>query len=151
MIKKIIIILIFCGFLNSCGYQQIYSARDLNFSISEKNEKNSSLNLQFIRALNAFSNEDGNKKFQVQIDSNKKKSVITKNSKGDPDKFEIIISLDVNVTNNYGAENSIILKRKIDYDNQNDKFKLSQYENELEKLLINKLVEDALAYFSNIQ
>ena len=40
--------------------------------------------------------------------------------------------------------------RKITYKNLTDKFKLKQYENELEKILITKLVEDLINYFANI-
>ena len=43
------------------------------------------------------------------------------------------------------------LSRKISYDNTDDKFKLKQYESELEKILISKLVEDLIKYLTNYQ
>ena len=41
--------------------------------------------------------------------------------------------------------------RKITYNNSDDKFKLKQYENELENILINKVVEDLIVYLTNIE
>ena len=150
MKKLNIVILFFYIFLNNCGYQKIYSKQSLDFTISEINKTNSSLNLQFIKALNAFTNEDALTKLKIEINSNSKKSILSKDSKGNPSKFELEVNLKINVMDNNSVKNTTLLKRKIDYDNQDDKFKLNQYELELEKLLINKLVEDTLKFISNI-
>ena len=150
MKKLNIVILFFYIFLNNCGYQKIYSKQSLDFTISEINKTNSSLNLQFIKALNAFTNEDALTKLKIEINSNSKKSILSKDSKGNPSKFELEVNLKINVMDNNSVKKTTLLKRKIDYDNQDDKFKLNQYELELEKLLINKLVEDTLKFISNI-
>tara|TARA_B100000902_G_scaffold397045_1_gene459652 strand:+ start:4569 stop:5018 length:450 start_codon:yes stop_codon:yes gene_type:complete len=149
MIKKIAILLIYF-FLTNCGYQQVYSSKDLNFTVSEIGTKKNSLNLKFIRALNSFSNEDGEEKLKINVDSSKIRNVISKDKKGNPKKFEMIISLKVEITDGNLAAKEMLFKRKIDYDNQNDKFKLNQYENELETLLVNKVVEDTLRFLSGI-
>ena len=62
----------------------------------------------------------------------------------------MIISLNVVITDSNLTSKEMIFKRKIDYDNQNDKFKLNQYENELETLLVNKVVEDTLRFLSGM-
>ena len=149
MIKKIAILLMYF-FLTNCGYQQVYSSKDLNFMVSEIETKKNSLNLKFIRALNSFSNEDGEEKLKISVDSNKIRNVISKDSKGNPKKFEMIISLKVDITDSNLTSKEMVFKRKIDYDNQNDKFKLNQYENELETLLVNKVVEDTLRFLSGM-
>jgi hypothetical protein len=149
MIKKIAILLIYF-FLTNCGYQQVYSSKNLNFTVSEIETKKNSLNLKFIRALNSFSNDDGEKKLKINVDSNKIKNVISKDSKGNPKKFEMIISLKVEITDGNLATKEMLFRRKIDYDNQNDKFKLNQYEDELETLLVNKVVEDTLRFLSGM-
>ena len=41
-------------------------------------------------------------------------------------------------------------KQSINFNNQDDKFQLSQYQKELEQLLINKIIDDVLIYLSNI-
>ncbi len=44
-----------------------------------------------------------------------------------------------------------IFTKKITYNNSDDKFKLKQYEDELEDLLITKIVEDLINFLSNIE
>ena len=41
-------------------------------------------------------------------------------------------------------------ERNINYNNSDDKFKLYQYQKELEDLLINKITEDVLKYLSGL-
>ena len=48
-------------------------------------------------------------------------------------------------------ENKRTFSRKITYNNSDDKFKLKQYEKELEKILIVKIVEDLISYLSNVR
>lgn len=61
----------------------------------------------------------------------------------------MILNIGINEKNN----NNFIkkeFKQSINFNNQDDKFQLSQYQKELEQLLINKIIDDVLIYLSNI-
>ena len=80
----------------------------------------------------------------------KKIQIKSKDSKGNALVFELQIFLKFE-TLNIDSENKKLFSRKITYNNSDDKFKLRQYENELEDILITKIVEDLINYLSNIQ
>ena len=81
----------------------------------------------------------------------KKIEIKSKDSKGDPNLYELSITLKIEV---YNETSGKILKkefnRKLNYKNQDDKFQLNQYQKEIEKLLIGKIIEDILSYLSNL-
>ena len=64
--------------------------------------------------------------------------------------FELKINLQFSSLN---FDNKIdrLLSQKITYNNSDDKFKLKQYENKLEDILINKIVEDLINYLSSLE
>ena len=149
MKNKIFLLTIIFFFLNSCGYKPIYSTKNLNFSIGNIEKKNTSLNNQFVKVIKSIKNSDAKKKINIEIQSNKKIITKSKDKKGNALIFEIEISLSVLNLSKSDQKKQTFL-RKISYKNLNDKFKLKQYESELEKILISRLVEDLIDYFSNI-
>ena len=134
--------------LSSCGYKPIYSTKNLNFSISNIEKKNTSLNNQFVKAINSIKNSEAENKIDIEIESNKKIITKSKDKKGNALIFEIEITLSVlNLSEDDQKKQNF--SRKISYKNLNDKFELKKYENELEKILISRIVEDLINYFSN--
>ena len=51
---------------------------------------------------------------------------------------------------NIDSQREKLFSRKITYNNSDDKFKLKKYEDELEDILITKIVEDLINYLSSI-
>ena len=149
MRNKPFIFLIFFLILSSCGYQPIYSTKNLNFTIGKVENENTSLNNKFAKSINALTNRESDKKINIKIESDKKIRVKSKDSKGNTLVLELEISLKfMNLDSNNQAQKSI--SRKITYNNSDDKFKLKEYENELEDILITKVIEDLINYLSNI-
>ena len=138
--------LIFC----SCGYEPIYSTKNLNFTIGNIEKNNTSLNNKFAKTINAFKNEKINRKIDIKIQSDKKIQIKSKDTKGNALVFELGINLKISNLNTKNKEQQSF-SRKITYNNSDDKFKLNQYENELENILITKLVEDLINYLSNVE
>ena len=135
--------------LTNCGYEPIYSTKNLNFSIGSIEKKNTSLNNKFAKSISALKAEETVRNINIEIESDKKIRIKSKDSKGNALVFELEISLkilNINVKN----RSEKILSRKITYNNSDDKFKLKQYENELEEILITKIVEDLINYLSDI-
>ena len=149
MRNKPFIFLILFLILSSCGYQPIYSTKNLNFTIGKVEKENTSLNNKFAKSINALTNRESDKKINIKIESDKKIRVKSKDSKGNTLVLELEINLKfINLDLDNRAQKS--LSRKITYNNSDDKFKLKEYENELEDILITKIIEDLINYLSNI-
>jgi len=149
MRNKPFIFLIFFLILSSCGYQPIYSTKNLNFTIGKVEKENTSLNNKFAKSINALTNRESDKKINIKIESDKNIRVKSKDSKGNTLVLELEINLKfINLDSDNQVQQS--LSRKITYNNSDDKFKLKEYENELEDILITKIIEDLINYLSNI-
>ena len=149
MRNKPFIFLILFLILSSCGYQPIYSTKNLNFTIGKVEKENTSLNNKFAKSINTLTNKESDKKINIKIESDKKIRVKSKDSKGNT----LVLELEINLKfTNLDSDNQVqkSLSRKITYNNSDDKFKLKEYENELEDILITKIIEDLINYLSNI-
>ena len=136
--------------LSNCGYKPIYSTKNLNFTIGNIEKSNTSLNNKFAKSINALKSKDNDKEINIKIESDKKIKIKSKDSKGNALVFELEVFLKFVILNETD-EREKLFSRKITYNNSDDKFKIKQYENELEDILIAKVVEDLIKYLSNIQ
>jgi len=150
MMNKIFFSIVCFLILSSCGYEPIYSTKNLNFTIGNIEKDNTSLNNKFAKTINALKNKKIDRKIDIKIQSDKKIQIKSKDTKGNALVFELSIDLKVSNLNTKNKEKQSF-SRKITYNNSNDKFKLKQYENELENILITKLVEDLINYLSNVE
>ena len=151
--KKLIIIVIALFFLNNCGYTPIYSSKKNNFYIKEISQKDrTKLNSKFTNNIEKFSNQNSENIIKLEISSNKKIQIISKDDKGDPSRFQMTILLNINIINkNYNET----YKRKsfsanFDYSNNSNKFSLKQYEKEIENNLIDKIIENSILWLSEL-
>ena len=121
------ILIFFLFTLSSCDYKPILSYKNYKFSINvDKITGDEKVNSIITNNLN---NLKGNEKeFYVTLSSKKEKNIISKDSKGDPSIFELIINVNYNVKLNgeIVIENNIL--RKTTYNNISDKFELENYE-----------------------
>tara|TARA_B100000965_G_C19232112_1_gene600586 strand:- start:195 stop:653 length:459 start_codon:yes stop_codon:yes gene_type:complete len=121
------ILIFFLFTLSSCDYKPILSYKNYEFSINvDKITGDEKVNSIITNNLN---NLKGNEKeFYVTLSSKKEKNIISKDSKGDPSIFELIINVNYNVKLNGEIiiENNIL--RKTTYNNISDKFELENYE-----------------------
>tara|TARA_B100001057_G_scaffold54627_1_gene48534 strand:+ start:12377 stop:12835 length:459 start_codon:yes stop_codon:yes gene_type:complete len=152
MRKKIIYIFyLTCLILiSNCGYTPIYSSQDLELNFKKIDYKNTKLNNQIARSLKSFSNNNGSKIYQIQIDTNKFKEVISKDSKGNPETLELKIILDLEITDQDNVFKKTF-KNKLNYSDNANKFELSQYEGEIEKQIIDSLIKDIINYLLNLK
>ena len=151
--KKLIIIVIALFILNNCGYTPIYSSKENNFYIKEISQKNrSKLNSKIENNIKKFSNQNSENIIQLEISSNKKINIISKDKKGDPSRFSMTISLTINILNknNYEINKTKSFTEKFDYNNNSNKFSLKQYEKNIEDNLINKIIERSIIYLSEL-
>ena len=72
MRNKPFIFLILFLILSSCGYQPIYSTKNLNFTIGKVEKDNTYLNNKFAKSINTLTNKESDKKINIKIESDKK-------------------------------------------------------------------------------
>tara|TARA_Y100001970_G_scaffold286565_1_gene409024 strand:- start:1313 stop:1774 length:462 start_codon:yes stop_codon:yes gene_type:complete len=129
------ILIFFLFALLSCDYKPILSKKKNNqFSIyvskiSGEEKINSII-------INNFKNFQNNKKeYHLNLSSNKEKNIVSKDSKGDPSVFELIIDVNYKVKKDGEILIDDKVIRKTTYNNISDKFELDSYEN----IIINNL------------
>ena len=106
--KKIILIV---GILliSSCGYTPIYSSKESNYKIVNfKKNINNSLTNYIQNSINVLSNENADKVLNIDLELKEEIVVILKDSKGDPAKNRLIITVNLSVLNE--SENLIASK-----------------------------------------
>jgi len=153
MVKYLKFSLIFL-FLYSCGYTPIYKVNQKsNFGldaiifsgdkkIGRKIEKN----------LRKFRNNQTENIFDANFVSSKIREVVTKDKKGDPSSFKLIIKVKLNLiskTNKETLKKNFI--REVTFDSMDNKFELDQYASNIEKNIIFNILEDMNIFFKVIE
>ena len=149
--KKIIVIISFLLLL-SCGYKPIFSSSKANFSITEiKLFGDIKIGSKIKKNLHIYKNiENKNIFYNLKINSDQKKKLVSKDTKGDPKIFEIQILVDLTILENNKIKNKKNFKESFTYNNSTDKFSLKQYEKNIEENLIEEIVEKIIIYLYSI-
>ena len=148
--KSILLILLFF-ILANCGFEPIYSSKKSNFNIGEikitnKNKFNSIIKYN----LKNISNNESQNKFDLIVNSEKKRIISTKDTKGNPELLTIIISVEVQIIKDNVIKNIKNFSQDFSYSNNSNKFSLAQYEKDIEKNLINKIIENINTYLLSL-
>ena len=148
--KSILLILLFFVLAN-CGFEPIYSSKKSNFNIGEikianKNKFNSIIK----NNLKNVSNNESQNKFDLIINSEKKRIISSKDAKGNPELLTMIISIEVQIVKDNVIKNKKSFSENFSYSNNSNKFSLAQYEKDIEKNLINKIVENINTYLLSL-
>ena len=148
MIKKLFISFLLL-ILTSCGYQSLYSKKEIKLIVKDLELiGNKNLNNKFISALSIEIDKNNFSNRKIILRSSKQIIETSKNNKGQPDTYKMIINLkfskiDYNVI--FSEKN---FTKDFSYKNKVNKFDLSQYEIEIEKNLINKIMEELILYIN---
>ena len=149
--KKIIITLLTFILMTGCGYTPIYSVKNFDFNIKDiSKSKDDQLHLKVEKNLNSFSDLKSENIIDVKINVQKKINIITKDSRGDPSRYEMNIMIDLESINNKNQIKKKTFQENFNYNANGNKFELSQYERQIEDLLVNKCIEDIIVYLSTI-
>ena len=148
-LNKISILLLFV--LTSCGYGPIFSINNSNFKIlSLSSEGDKKINYIIKNKLNYYKNIKADRSYKVKINSKKNKTTLSKDTKGNPNKFnlELIVILKLENQNNENKEKIFI--KNISYNNLSNKFDLSNYEKNIQENLTQKISEDIIIYMQTL-
>ena len=142
--KKIISICLLIILSNCGGYKPIFTSNQTNFYIDKiEISDDSKLIRKIIKNLKPYSIENGKQNISLKLDLDKQEDVIMKDEKGDPASYEIRIKLDVDVMIKNSTK-KLVFNEKFTFNNQSNKFEMSQYKKNAEMNLINKIFENLI-------
>ena len=152
MMKNKIFFLTIFIFLTQCGYQTIYSNKNSNYNIVEiKIINDQNIGRQIKNRLSVLSNANKNSdNYYLEIDSKFEKTTASKDKQGNPNTFNIIVSVRLTLSNNKNIKETKVFSESISYDNSENKFSLKRYENSLKENLTDRIVDNLLIYLQGI-
>ena len=149
MIKKLSLLCFLIIFINNCGYTPIYSNKDKNFVINKIDLVGDiEVNKILSNRLNIYKNNaDAKRFFDIIINSNSTKTILTKDKKGNPTQFSQSVSVNLIITdiiNNTEMQQNFT--ESSTYDSTDNKFDLKKYENNLIKNMSEKIYSDLILF-----
>ncbi len=146
-IIKIILIFTFL-FSSSCGYKPIYYKNDqlitkFNEIVLEGDDK---INRQIISNLNL--EIDFSSRQTLSLKTNYIIEETSKNSKGQVETYRSIINTVLTIKNERDIIETKNLSADTSYNNKDNKFELTKYQNEVKSNLIDKISEEIILIFN---
>ena len=155
-LKKIITTLSFLLLL-SCGYEPIYSKKQINsnynFSINTinyigDNKVNQILKNQLQKILNK---EKKSSELNLNLNSRVEKVITSKDKKGNPKRFLIKIIINLEIYESEILKGKANFEEKFEYNNKSNKFDLKQYEKNIKDNLISELSNKIIKYLNSLK
>ena len=150
MKKNLLIILLLL--LNSCGFTPIYSSKDSNYNIiSFEKNINNNLTSYIQNSISALSNENASKSLNINLNFTEDISVILKDSKGDPSRNRLTVTIDISLSGvNENLIASNVFSESFEYNIDDNKFNLKQYEKNLKFSLVEQITQQIIAFLANV-
>jgi hypothetical protein len=151
MIKNNIFFFLIFLLLSQCGYETIYSSKNIKFNIKEvKIENNFNIGRQIKNRFEVFSSDSPNNvSYTLKINSYFNKTTASKDKQGNPKTFNLSVIVNVTFIDNKNIERNKSFVENINYNNDENKFSLKQYENSLIENLTDKIVDNLLIYLQS--
>ena len=154
MLKKILIPILLL-FLTTCGYEAMYSQKNIanhSFSISEMVlDGENNINIRIKSKLNNYTLVEKDKQFILKIKSSMEKSTLAKNIAGDATSYRSTLKLGVQVVLENNLVNNLEIIESFDYDSIENTFDLKRYEKEIQNTLANTAIDKLIFKLTNIQ
>ena len=149
MKKQVLFIILIL--LHSCGFNPIYSTKDSNYKvISFEKNINNNLTSYIQNSINMLSNENAQKIFNIKFEFNEIIEVILKNSKGNPLKNRINISVDLYL---YDSSKNLISSKtfneNFEYNISDNKLNLREYEKNIKLNLVDEITQQILIFLAS--
>ena len=129
-----ILLILFLLLLNSCGYTSIYkNQKSNNFQININEMSGDSAFNSYIRnELKLFSNSNPNEIYDITLNSNYQKVVISKNTSGVATNYNISAEVKVNLSLN-GKVINLAFNENINIKNNSNSFEQNNYEKSVKR------------------
>jgi len=132
--------------LNNCGYKSVYSSKNFSLTINKLDYQNNKLNNKFARIIRSISNDDSKNGIDLTFEANQNIKVLSKDKTGEPSIFEMKIEIQI-ITDNKVKN---LIGRET-FNNDGNKFKLNQYQRQLESQIMERLTLQIMKYLSNLK
>ena len=141
--NKVIKILILLFTLQGCSYEPILINKNFDFQFENISSSGDEKINEIIKS-NLLSRTKGDKKYKINLYSTRDKQIVSSDSKGDPKNYKLQIKVNYKLLLNEKKiyENTVV--KQTTYNNITDKYELSQYENNLTKILSENIAEELL-------
>ena len=132
-------------FLFGCGYTPIYQVKkDSNIKIDIINfsgDKN--IGREIIRGLENFRKTNAKNIFDLDISTLKQVSIVTKDKKGNPTSYKLVLTVNAYFTDKINNKNyEKKFNKQMSYNSKSNKFELDQLKINLEKNMISQILQD---------
>ena len=131
---KNIILICFVLLLSSCGYSSIYknqTSQDFQLNITEMAGDNEFNNL-LKNELKLFSNSKSNKKYDISLNSEYQKIIVSKNSSGVATDYKISVNTMINIKIN-NKTHDLKFSDSINIKHNSNSFEQNKYERNIKK------------------
>ena len=132
-------------FLLSCGYTPVYQIKkDSNFKIDTINfSGNKNIGREIIRGLENFEGNDAKNIFDLDLNTSKQESIVSKDKKGNATSYKLVLTVNVNFTNKINKKNyEKTFTKETTFNSKKNKFELDQLKINLEKNMISQILQD---------
>jgi len=146
--KKIFFYLCIFSIFGCAGYEPLFSTKNLSFYIEDiKNINNDVITKKISKNINNNKLKGENKiVYLLEIESNIINNIASKDSKGNPLTYDIILDVKVKVfkRNTELPINILKFDKSINYNNQANKFDLNEYKKTIIENITNKISQEIL-------
>ena len=132
-------------FLLSCGYTPVYQInKDSSFRIGIINfsgDKN--IGREIIRGLKNFEGNDAKNICDLDLNTSKQESIVSKDKKGNATSYKLVLTVDAFFANKINNKNyQKKFTKETTFNSKNNKFELDQLKTNLEKNMISQIFQD---------
>ena len=132
-------------FLLSCGYTPVYQIKkNSNFKIDTidfSGDKN--IGREIVRGLENFEENDTKNIFDLDFNTSKQESIVSKDKKGNATSYKLVLIVDAYFTNKINNKNyEKKFTKETTFNSKNNKFELDQLKSNLEKNMISQILQD---------
>tara|TARA_B100000886_G_scaffold10410_1_gene6713 strand:- start:3112 stop:3570 length:459 start_codon:yes stop_codon:yes gene_type:complete len=142
--SRVLSFLILLIAISGCSYTPIYSDKESNFKIDEINFEGEKFINEIIK--NSLETQaKGDKKYNIYFKTIKNRQIVSSDIQGDPKIFKIKIILEYKLYHNDNKISEDKIVKQTSYNSIDDKYELSQYENNILKNL-SKIISDEILF-----
>ena len=141
--NKVLKILILLFTLQGCSFEPILINKNFDFRFENINSSGDE-KINEVIENNLLSRTSGNKKYKINLNSEKNIQTVSSDSKGDPKIYKLQIKVDYNVLLDEKNVYENTVTKQATYNNITDKYELLQYENNITKSLSKNIAEELL-------
>ena len=148
---KNIILISFLLFIYSCGYTSVYknqNSNDFQINIVEM-QGDSGINNMIKNELKFYSNKNSVNKYDISINSDYQKIIISKNSAGVATDYKLLV--DAKITVNLNNKNNVFnFSESINMKSNSNSFEQNNYERNLKKNFASSIRDKFIIKISNL-